>query len=38
MRRFRAGGCDESIGFTVYDTLRYKQAMETLAVGGGQGC
>jgi DNA-binding transcriptional MerR regulator len=31
MSRFRAGGYDESIGFTVYDTLRYKQAMETLA-------
>ena len=31
MRRFRAGGFEESIGFTVYDTLRYKQAMETLA-------
>jgi DNA-binding transcriptional MerR regulator len=26
--RFRAGGYDESIGFTVYDTLRYKQALE----------
>ena len=31
MSRFRAGGYDESIGFTVYDTLRYKQAMEALA-------
>jgi DNA-binding transcriptional MerR regulator len=31
MSRFRAGGYDESIGFTVYDTLRYKQAVETLA-------
>ena len=31
MSRFRAGGYDASIGFTVYDTLRYKQAMETLA-------
>ena len=25
--RFRAGGYDERIGFTVYDTLRYKEAM-----------
>jgi DNA-binding transcriptional MerR regulator len=29
--RFRAGGYDEQIGFTVYDTQRYKQAMEALA-------
>ncbi len=28
--RFRAGGYDERIGFTVYDTLRYKRAMEQL--------
>jgi DNA-binding transcriptional MerR regulator len=28
--RFRAGGYDESIGFTVYDTLRYKRALEQL--------
>jgi DNA-binding transcriptional MerR regulator len=28
--RFRAGGYEESIGFTVYDTLRYKRAMEGL--------
>jgi len=28
--RFRAGGYDEQIGFTVYDTLRYKTAMEEL--------
>ena len=28
--RFRAGGYDEKIGFTVYDTLRYKRAMEEL--------
>ena len=28
--RFRAGGFDEKIGFTVYDTLRYKRAMEEL--------
>ena len=28
--RFRAGGYDEEIGFTVYDTLRYKRAMEEL--------
>ncbi|HEX6753336.1 MAG TPA: MerR family transcriptional regulator [Solirubrobacterales bacterium] len=28
--RFRAGGYDEEIGFTVYDTLRYKTALEDL--------
>jgi DNA-binding transcriptional MerR regulator len=28
--RFRAGGYDERIGFTVYDTLRYKRALENL--------
>jgi DNA-binding transcriptional MerR regulator len=28
--RFRAGGYDEEIGFTVYDTLRYKDALEEL--------
>jgi DNA-binding transcriptional MerR regulator len=28
--RFRAGGYDEQIGFTVYDTLRYKSAIEDL--------
>ena len=28
--RFRAGGYEERIGFTVYDTLRYKEAMATL--------
>jgi DNA-binding transcriptional MerR regulator len=28
--RFRAGGYDERIGFTVYDTLRYKSALEGL--------
>jgi len=28
--RFRAGGYDERIGFTVYDTLRYKEAMGAL--------
>jgi DNA-binding transcriptional MerR regulator len=28
--RFRAGGYDEEIGFTVYDTLRYKRAIEEL--------
>jgi DNA-binding transcriptional MerR regulator len=28
--RFRAGGYDEQIGFTVYDTLRYKTAVEEL--------
>jgi DNA-binding transcriptional MerR regulator len=28
--RFRAGGYEEQIGFTVYDTLRYKRALEEL--------
>jgi DNA-binding transcriptional MerR regulator len=28
--RFRAGGYEEAIGFTVYDTLRYKTALEGL--------
>jgi DNA-binding transcriptional MerR regulator len=28
--RFRAGGYDERLGFTVYDTLRYLQALEPL--------
>ena len=28
--RFRAGGFDERIGFTVYDTLRYKRTLEGL--------
>jgi DNA-binding transcriptional MerR regulator len=28
--RFRAGGYDERIGFTVYDTLRYKRALDEL--------
>lgn len=28
--RFRAGGVDERIGFTVYDTLRYKRALDEL--------
>jgi DNA-binding transcriptional MerR regulator len=28
--RFRAGGYEERIGFTVYDTLRYKEAMAEL--------
>jgi DNA-binding transcriptional MerR regulator len=28
--RFRAGGYDEQIGFTVYDTLRYKRVLERL--------
>ncbi len=29
-RRFRAGGYEERIGFTVYDTLRYKESMADL--------
>lgn len=28
--RFRAGGYDEQIGFTVYDTLRYRDALKRL--------
>ena len=28
--RFRAGGYDERLGFTVYDTLHYKRALEPL--------
>jgi DNA-binding transcriptional MerR regulator len=28
--RFRAGGYDESLGFTVYDTLRYRAALGPL--------
>ncbi|HEY2604037.1 MAG TPA: MerR family transcriptional regulator [Thermoleophilaceae bacterium] len=28
--RFRAGGYDERIGFTVYDTLRYKHVLQEL--------
>ena len=28
--RFRAGGYDERLGFTVYDTLRYVRALEPL--------
>ena len=27
---FRAGGFDETLGFTVYDTLRYREALEPL--------
>src|ERR1700753_919491 len=30
--RFRAGGYEEAIGFTVYDTLRYRDALEPLVV------
>jgi DNA-binding transcriptional MerR regulator len=28
--RFRAGGYEETIGFTVYDTLRYREALQPL--------
>jgi hypothetical protein len=28
--RFRAGGYDEQLGFTVYDTLRYREALAPL--------
>ena len=27
---FRAGGYEEALGFTVYDTLRYRRALEPL--------
>ena len=27
---FRAGGYEEALGFTVYDTLRYRDALEPL--------
>jgi DNA-binding transcriptional MerR regulator len=30
LSRFRAGGYDERLGFTVYETLRYQQALEPL--------
>jgi hypothetical protein len=30
MVRFRAGGYEEAIGFTVYDTLRYREALQPL--------
>jgi hypothetical protein len=30
MSRFRAGGYEEAIGFTVYDTLRYRDALVPL--------
>jgi DNA-binding transcriptional MerR regulator len=30
LERFRAGGYDESLGFTVYDTVRYRAALEPL--------
>jgi DNA-binding transcriptional MerR regulator len=30
--RFRAGGYDERLGFTVFDTLRYRAALEPLVV------
>jgi DNA-binding transcriptional MerR regulator len=30
IQRFRAGGYDESLGFTVYDTVRYRDALEPL--------
>jgi len=28
--RFRAGGFDEALGFTVYDTVRYREALQPL--------
>lgn len=30
MSRFRAGGYDEQLGFTVFETLRYQEALEPL--------
>ena len=35
--RFRAGGYEEALGFTVYDTLRYREALGPLVRGGGAG-
>src|SRR4029450_8794393 len=35
--RFRAGGYEEAIGFTVYDTLRYREALAPLVREGGRG-
>ena len=34
---FRAGGYEEALGFTVYDTLRYRKALEPLVARGGAG-
>ncbi len=33
MSRFRAGGYEERLGFTVFETLRYKEALEPLVQG-----
>ncbi len=33
LSRFRAGGYDEALGFTVFETLRYKEALEPLVQG-----
>ena len=33
--RFREGGYDEALGFTVFDTLRYKEALDAARRGGG---
>ncbi len=30
LSRFRAGGYDETLGFTVYETLRYREALQPL--------
>jgi DNA-binding transcriptional MerR regulator len=30
---FRAGGYEEELGFTIYDTLRYRKALEPLVAG-----
>ena len=35
--RFRAGGYEEAIGFTVYDTLRYRDRARAAGAGGGAG-
>src|SRR6202046_154178 len=34
--RFRAGGYEEALGFTVYDTLRYREALAPLVGEGGR--
>ena len=35
MSRFRAGGYDEALGFTVFDTLRYREALGAARRRGG---
>jgi hypothetical protein len=35
--RFPRGGYDEALGFTVYDTLRYREALQPLVRARGRG-